>query len=327
MMRRRTFITLVTGAAALPLAARAQQAGKVWRVGMLDTTSAALNVKNIDAFRAGMRALGYVEGQNLIIDYRSFDGRIERLPQLAAELVKLKCDVLVTRGTPPALAAKRAAGGLPIVMAAIGEPIESGMVESLARPGGNVTGLSAFVTQLTQKRIELLKELAPGINRIGALDNITNLSVPAQWDETKLAAQTLGLEALMFDVRKPDDIAPSFEAMIAKQVNALAVGNDSAVIASREQITGLAARHKIPAIYASREYVDVGGLIAYAAHYPDLYRRAATYVDKIFKGAKPADLPVEQPTKLEIVINLKAAKVLGLDVPPTLLARADEVIE
>jgi len=326
-MRRRDFIALAGGAAAYPFTARAQQAGKVWRVGMLDTTSAALNVKNLDAFRAGLRALGYVEGQNLIIDYRSFDGRIDRLPQLAAELVKLKCDVLVTRGTPPALAAKRAAGGLPIVMAAIGEPIESGMVESLARPGGNVTGLSAFVTQLTQKRIEPLKELVPGMKRIGALDNITNLSVPAQWDETQLAAQTLGLEALMFDVRKPEDIAPSFEAMTAKRVDALAVGNDSVVIASRAQITELAAKQKLPAIYASREYVDVGGLIAYAAHYPDLYRRAAAYVDKIFKGAKPADLPVEQPTKLEIVINLKAAKALGLTVPPTLLARADEVIE
>ncbi len=326
-MRRREFIVLATGAAALPLAARAQQAGKVWRVGMLDTTSAALNAKNIDAFRAGMRALGYVEGQNLIIEYRSFDGRIERLPQLAAELVKLKCDVIVTRGTPPALAAKKVAGPIPIVMAAIGEPVESGMVESLARPGGNVTGMSAFVTQLTQKRIELLKELVPSITRVGALDNLTNASVPAQWDETKLAAQTLGLQALMFDVRKPEDIALSFEAMIAKNVNALAVGNDSVVIASREQIAGLAARHKIPSIYASREYVDAGGLIAYAAHYPDLYRRAAAYVDKIFKGVKPADLPVEQPTKLEIVVNLKAAKALGLTVPPTLLARADEVIE
>ena len=326
-MRRREFIALATGAAALPLAARAQQAGKVWRVGMLDTTSAALNAKNIDAFRAGMRALGYVEGQNLIIEYRSFDGRIERLPQLAAELVKLKCDVIVTRGTPPALAAKKAAGPIPIVMAAIGEPVESGMVESLARPGGNVTGMSAFVTQLTQKRIELLKELVPSITRVGALDNLTNASVPAQWDETKLAAQTLGLQALMFDVRKPEDIALSFEATIAKNVNALAVGNDSVVIASREQIAGLAAKHKLPSIYASREYVDAGGLIAYAAHYPDLYRRAAAYVDKIFKGAKPADLPVEQPTKLEIVVNLKAAKALGLTVPPTLLARADEVIE
>ena len=325
-MKRRTFIALAAGAAALQLTARAQT-GKVWRVGMLDTTSAQLNSKNIEAFRAGMRALGYVEGQNLIIDYRSPDGHLERLPQLAAELIKLKCDVLVTRGTPPALAAKRAAGGLPIVMAAIGEPVESGMVESLARPGGNVTGLSAFVTQLTQKRIEMLKELAPATSRLGVLDNITNLSVPAQWDETKLAAQTLGLEATMFDVRRPQDIAPSFEAMSAKRINSLAVGNDSVVIASREQIVALAAKHKIPAIYATREYIDVGGLIAYAAHYPDLYRRAAAYVDKILKGAKPADLPVEQPTKLEIVINLKTAKTLGLTVPLSLLGRADEIIE
>ena len=325
-MKRRAFIAGL-GAAALPLAGRAQQAGKVWRVGMLDTTPATINGKNIDAFRGGMRALGYVEGQNLRIDYRSFDGRIERLPQLAAELVSLRCDIIVTRGTPPALAARKVAGAIPIVMAAIGEPVESGMVESLARPGGNVTGLSAFVTQLTQKRIELLKELAPGIRRIGALDNITNLSVPAQWDETKAAAQALGIEAVLLDVRKPEDIAPSFDAAIAKGVDAFAVGNDSVVIASRVQITELAAKHRLPAIYASREYIDAGGLIAYAAHYPDLYRRAATYVDKIFKGTKPADLPVEQPTKLEIVVNLKVAKALGLTVPLTLLARADEVIE
>ncbi len=325
-MKRRAFIAGL-GAAALPLAGRAQQAGKVWRVGMLDTTPATINGKNIDAFRGGMRALGYVEGQNLRIDYRSFDGRIERLPQLAAELVSLRCDIIVTRGTPPALAARKVAGAIPIVMAAIGEPVESGMVESLARPGGNVTGLSAFVTQLTQKRIELLKELAPGIRRIGALDNIANLSVPAQWDETKAAAQALGIEAVLLDVRKPEDIAPSFDAAIAKGVDAFAVGNDSVVIASRVQITELAAKHRLPAIYASREYIDAGGLIAYAAHYPDLYRRAATYVDKIFKGTKPADLPVEQPTKLEIVVNLKVAKALGLTVPLTLLGRADEVIE
>ena len=326
-MTRRDFVALLGGAAAWPLAARAQQAGKVWRVGMLDTTPATINGKNIDAFRAGMRTLGYVEGQNLRIDYRSFDGRIERLPQLAAELVGLRCDVIVTRGTPPAIAAQKVAGAIPIVMAAIGEPVESGMVESLARPGGNVTGLSAFVTQLTQKRIELLKELAPGIRRIGALDNITNLSVPAQWDETKAAAQALGIEAVLFDVRKPEDIAPSFDAAIAKGVDALAVGNDSVVIASRAQITELAAKHRLPAIYASREYIDAGGLIAYAAHYPDLYRRAALYVDKILKGTKPADLPVEPPTKLEIVVNLKVAKALGFTVPLTLLARADEVIE
>jgi len=327
-MKRRHFIALAGGAAlGWPLSARTQQAGKIWRVGMLDTTSATLNAKNIDAFRAGMRQLGYVEGQNLVIDYRSADGRIERLPALAAELIGLKCDVIVTRGTPPALAARNASKTMPVVMASIGEPVEAGLVESLARPGGNVTGLSAFVTQLTQKRIELLKELAPKITRLGTLDNMSNRSVPAQWDETKLAAQALGLEALMFDVRKPEDVPPSFDAAVAKRVDAFAVGNDSVTLASRQQIVELAARHRLPTIYATREFVDAGGLLSYAANYPDLYRRAATYVDKIFKGAKPAELPVEQPTKLEIVVNLKVAKTLGLVVPPTLLARADEVIE
>jgi putative ABC transport system substrate-binding protein len=324
---RRTFLAALAGAAALPYAARAQQSGKVWRVGMLDTTSATLNAKNVDAFKASMRALGYVEGQNLIIDYRSADGRLERLPALAAELIGLKCDIIVTRGTPPAQAAKAATRTVPIVMASIAEPVETGLIESLARPGGNITGLSAFVTQLAQKRIELLKELAPQIARIGYLTNISNASVPAQWDETKLAAQALGLQALMFDVRKPEDIAPSFEAAIVKRINAFTVSNDSVLMASRRAVTELAARHRLPTVYASREYIDAGGLISYAAHYPDLYRRAASYVDRILKGAKPADLPVEQPTKLEIVVNLKAAKALGLTVPPTLLARADEVIE
>jgi putative ABC transport system substrate-binding protein len=326
-MKRRDFIAGLAGAAALPFAARAQQAGKVWRVGMLETTSAALNAKNIDGFKAGMRALGYVERQNLVIDYRSADGRIERLPALVTELLRLKCDVIVTRGTPSALAAKAATSTIPIVMASIGEPVETGMVQSLSRPGGNVTGLSAFTTELTQKRVELLKELVPGIRRIGFLDNMSNRSVPAQWDETKLAAQSLGLEALMFDVRKPEDIAPSFQAAIAKGVNALTVGNDSVTLATRQPIAELAAKHRLPTVYASREFTDAGGLIAYGAHYPDLYRRAAGYVDKIFRGTKPADLPVEQPTKLEIVVNLKAAKELGLNVPLTLLGRADEVIE
>jgi putative ABC transport system substrate-binding protein len=327
-MARRAFIAGAVATAIAPLGARAQQTGKVWRVGMLDTTSAALNAKNIDAFKAAMRALGYVEGQNLIIDYRSADGRIERLPTLAAELVKLKCDVIVTRGTPPALAARNSSPTMPVVMASIGEPVETGLVQSLARPGGNVTGLSAFVTQLTQKRIELLKELAPHVTRLGFLDNMSNRSVPAQWDETKLAAQMLNLPPpLMFDVRKPEDVPPSFEVAVAKRVEAFTVGNDSVTLASRQRIVELAARHRLPTIYATREFVDAGGLISYAANYPDLYRRAAGYVDKILKGAKPADLPVEQPTKLEIVVNLKAAKELGLDVPLTLLGRADEVIE
>jgi putative ABC transport system substrate-binding protein len=324
---RRTFIAALGGAAALPLAARAQQAGKVWRVGMLDTTSATLNAKNLDGFRAGMRALGYVEGQNLVIDYRSPDGRLERLPALVAELIGLKCDVIVARGTPATLAAKTATSTIPIVMAAVAEAVETGLVASLARPGGNITGLSSFVTQLAQKRIELIKEIAPQISRIGYMSNMSNASVPAQWDEAKLAAQALGLQALMFDVRKPEDIPPSFQAAAAKRVDAFTVGNDSVLIASRQRVTELAAKHRMPAIYATREYVDAGGLISYAAHYPDLYRRAASHVDRIFKGAKPADLPVEQPTKLEIVVNLKVAKALGLDVPAALLTRADEVIE
>jgi len=212
-------------------------------------------------------------------------------------------------------------------MTAVAEPIEAGLIESLSRPGGNVTGLSSFVTQLAQKRIELLKELQPQISRIGFMANMSNASAPAQWDEIKLAAATLRLGALMFDVRKPEDIAPSFEAALAKRIDAFAVANDSVLVANHRRVTALAAQHRLPTIYASREYIDAGGLIAYAAHYPDLYRRAAGYVDKIFNGAKPAELPVEVPTKLEIVINLRAAKALGLEVPQTLLARADEVIE
>jgi putative tryptophan/tyrosine transport system substrate-binding protein len=327
-MRRREFITLLGGAAvAYPLAARAQPAGKVWRVGMLDSVPAAANGKNIDAFRAAMHQFGYVEGQNLVLDYRSPDGRPERLPALAAELTRLKCDVIVTRGTPPTLAVKNATSTIPIVMTAVAEPVQTGLVQSLSRPGGNLTGMSAFITELAQKRIELLKELAPRIVRVGYMANMSNTSVPAQWDETKLAAKALAIEALIFDVRKPEDIVPSFETAVAKRVDAFTVLNDAVLVASRQRITALAAKHRLPTIYASREYVDVGGLISYGANYPDLYRRAATYVDKILKGAKPAELPVEQPIKLEISINLKAATALGLTVPPTMLARADEVVE
>jgi putative ABC transport system substrate-binding protein len=326
-MKRRDFIALAGGAAALPFAARAQQSGKVWRVGVLDTVPAAHNARNIEAFRGAMRSLGYVEGQNLVIEYRSPEGRLERLPGLAAELVRLRCDAIVARSTPLALAARDAGPSIPIVMSAVAEPVETGLVASLSRPGGTVTGLSSFVTQLAQKRIELLKELTPRMARIGFLGNMSNTSNPAQWDEIKSAAQSLAVGALMFDVRKPEDIGPSFEAAVVKKVDALTTANDTVLMASRQLVTDLAARHRLPMIYASREFVDAGGLIAYAAHYPDLYRRAASYVDRIFKGVKPSDLPVEQPTRLEIVVNLRAARALGLDVPPSLLARADEVIE
>jgi putative ABC transport system substrate-binding protein len=329
-MRRRDVIALLGGATAFsiswPLTAQAQP-GKVWRVGMLDTTSAQLNAPNLDAFRRGLRQLGYVEGQNLAIDYRSADGRLEQIPQLAAELVRRNVDVIVTRGTPSALAAKHATATIPIVMAAIGEPVETGLVASLARPGGNVTGLSAFVTELVAKRVELLKEVLPRIARLALLDNMSNGSVPPQWEETKRAARALAIEPQLLDVRKPEELDRAFDAAVAQRADALSIGNDSVVIASRRRVAELAEKFRLPAIYATREFVDSGGLLSYAAHYPDLYRRAAAYVDKIFKGEKPADLPVEQPTKFEMVVSLKAAKAIGLEFPPLLLARADEVIE
>ena len=329
-MKRRELVALIGGAAASSLswslAARAQP-GKVWRIGMLDTTSAQLNAPNLDAFRRGLRQLGYVEGQNLAIDYRSADGRLDRIPELAAELVRRNVDIIVTRGTPSALAAKNATATIPIVMAAIGEPVETGLVASLARPGGNVTGLSAFVTELVAKRVELLREVIPRIARLALLDNMSNRSVPPQWEETKRAAGALGIVPQLLDVRKPEDLERAFDAAVAQRADALTVGNDSVVIASRRRVAELAEKFRLPAIYATREFVDSGGLLSYAAHYPDLYRRAATYVDKIFKGEKPADLPVEQPTKFEMVVSLKAAKAIGLEFPPLLLARADEVIE
>jgi ABC-type uncharacterized transport system substrate-binding protein len=330
-MRRRELIVSVGGALAAsvfrPQFVHAQATARTWRVGMLDTTAATLNAANLDAFKQGLRQLGYVEGQNLAIEYRSGEGRIERFPQLAAELVALKVDVIVTRGTPAALAAKKATATIPIVMAAIGEPVETGMVVSLARPGGNVTGLSAFVTELTAKRVEIMREIVPQLSRMALLDNMGNASVPPQWDEMKRAAHALAVQPQLYDIRKPEDIEPAFNAAIAARIDALSIGNDSVVIANRVRIAELAARHRLPAIYATREFVDAGGLLSYAPHYPDLYRRAATYVDKIFKGANPGVLPVEQPTKFEIVVNLKVARALGLTLPLTLLARADDVIE
>jgi len=327
-MQRREFITLVGfSAVAWPIDTWAQQTSKVWRVGMLETTSETLNAPNINAFRRGLRELGYVEGQNLIIEYRSGEGRIERFPDLAVELVRLKVDVLVTRGTPASLAAKNATTTIPIVMAAIGEPVGTGMVGSLAQPGGNVTGLSAFVNELAAKRVEIMREIVPKISRMAMIDNMGNASVPAAWDETKKATLAFGIQPLLYDVRKPEDIGAAFDAAVAQRADATTVGNDTVFTTSRLRVVELAAKHHLPAIYATREFVDAGGFLSYAAHYPDLYRRAASYVDKIFRGAKAGDLPVEQPTKLELVINIKTAKALGLDVPFHLQQRADEMIE
>jgi putative ABC transport system substrate-binding protein len=328
-MRRREFIgSLIGTAVTWPLAARAQQpASKLYRIGMLETVSSALNVGNLEAFREGLLELGYVEGKNYVIEYRSADGVAERFPQLASELVRLNVDLIVTRGTPAALAARDATTTIPVVMAAVGEPVGAGLVASLARPGGNVTGFIAFANELAGKRVELVKELLPGSSRVALLSNMSNPVTPPQWEETKSAARAFGLEADLLDVRSEADIGPAFETALARSVDILLVGMDAVTQANHQLIVDLTARNRLPAIYASREFVEAGGLMTYGVSYPHLYSRAATLVGKLLKGAKPGDLPVGQPTKFELVINLKTAKALGLTIPPSILVRAGKVIE
>jgi len=314
------------GAALAPIAIEAQPADKVYRIGMLERTSAVINAANFEAFRQGLRALGYVEGKNLAIEYRSADGRDDRFRDLAAELVALQVDLILTRGTPAALAAKRAtSGGIPVVITGVGDPIGQGIVASLARPGGNITGLSATVTEIYPKRVELLSELVPRATRIAVLFNMSNPAIPRQWLEVETAARALGLQARLLDVRKVEDLRPAFDMATRQRAEALVVGLETLTLANAPLIVELAAKHRLPAMYASTEFV--GGLASYGVNYPDHYRRAATFVDKIFKGAKPADLPVEQPTKLELAINLKTARALGLAVPQTVLLQVDHMIE
>jgi len=323
---RRTFIGSVASALlAAPLAAHAQQAGKVFRIGILETIPAAQNAANLDALRKGLRELGYVEGRNLIIEYRSADGRAERFPDLASELVRLKVDLLVTRGTPAARAAKNATGTIPVVMATMGDP--RAIVASFARPGGNITGVTTFSTELQAKRIELLKELVPNLSRVALLHNMGNPAAPPEWEETKTAARSLGLQADLLDVRNQGDLRRAFELAVRQHVDALVIGADGLTQMHQQTIVDSVARSRLPAAYPAREFVEAGGLIAYAVNYPDLYFRFASFVDKIFKGAKPGELPVEQPTKFELVINLKTAKALGITIPQSLLLRADGVIQ
>jgi ABC-type uncharacterized transport system substrate-binding protein len=330
-VKRRKFLTLLGGAVATPsllwpIAARAQQS-RVYRIGMLDTTSESLNVANLDAFRQGLREFGHVEGKNFVIVYRSADGRTERFPALAAELVRLNVDVIVPRGTPAALAAADASISIPIVVTAIAEPLGSGLVASLARPGRNVTGFSSYVTDLHGKRVELLKETVPNVTRIAALLNMDNPNHAGEWREIESAARSLGIEPQLLTARTVNEIERAFDIASTQRADALIIGLDTLMQTNRQLIVELAARHRLPAVYSAREFVDAGGLFVYGASYPDLYRRAAAYVDKILKGAKAADLPVQQPTKFDFIINLKTAKALGLDVPATVLARADQVIE
>jgi putative ABC transport system substrate-binding protein len=319
-------IICTIGASVAPIAVEAQAPDKVYRIGMLERTPATINAANLEGFRQGLRTLGYVEGKNLVIEYRSADGRDERFRDLAAELVGLKVDVILTRGTPAALAAKRAVGGtIPVVITGVGDPVAQGIVASLARPGGNITGLSATVTEIYPKRVELLSELVPRATRIVVLFNMSNPAIPRQWLEVETAARSLGLQAQLLDVRKVDDLRPAFDMATRQRADALVVGLETLTLANAPFIVELAAKHRLPAMYASTEFV--GGLASYGVNYPDHYRRAATFVDKIFKGAKPADLPVEQPTKLEFAINLKTARALGLTIPQTVLLQVDHMIE
>jgi putative ABC transport system substrate-binding protein len=326
MTRRRIGLLIALGLLAAPLAAEAQQARKVYRIGVLERTSMALSAANLGAFRQGLREFRYVEGQNLVIEYRYAEGRDDRLADLATELVRLKVDLILARGTPAALAAKNATGTIPVVMAASGDPLGTGIVASLARPGGNVTGLSAFVRELQAKRVELLSEMVPGIARVAGLFNMSNPAIPLEWKEVEMAARSLGIQPQLLDVRTLEDLGRAFDAAITQRADVLVVGINGLTQTNRRLIVDLAAKHRLPAIYAGREFVDAGGLISYGVSYPDLYYRAASFVNKIFKGTKPADLPVEQPTKFELVINLKTAQALGLTIPPMLLFQADEVI-
>jgi ABC-type uncharacterized transport system substrate-binding protein len=329
-MRRREFVTgLGCAAAAWPLVTRAQQGAqpgrKIYRIGILEAIPAERNTANLDGLRKGLRDLGYLEGRNLVIEYRSADGRAERFPDLASELVRLGVDLIVTRGTPATMAVENATGTIPVVMATMGGP--GAIVASFARPGGNITGVITFSTELTAKRVEILKELVPGLLRVALLHNMGNPAVPPEWEETKTAARLLGLEAELLDVQSQRDLERAFELAVRHHVDGLVVGADGITQVHQQTIIDFAGRNRLPAVYPAREFVEAGGLIAYAVNYPDLYFRLATFVDKIFKGVKPGELPVEQPTKFELVINLKTAKILNLTIPPSLFARADEVIE
>jgi putative ABC transport system substrate-binding protein len=308
-----------------PLAVDAQPSEKVYRIGMLERTSKTLNAASLNGFLRGMQELGYVEGKHFVIEYRSADGLDERFPELAADLVRVKVDLIVTRGTQAILATKNATNTIPIVITGAGDPIAQGIVASLARPGGNITGLNPMVTELYPKRVELLRALVPKAVRIAALCNMSSPAVPPAWKEVERAARSLGIEAQLFDVRKTGDLGPAFEGAVKQRADGLVVALDTLTQANRQLIVELAGKHRLPAVYASSEFF--GGLVTYGANYADVYRRAAAFVDKIFKGAKPADLPVEQPTKFELVINLKTAKALGLTIPQSLLVRADEIIQ
>ncbi len=319
-MKRRDFIAGLAGAAAGPLAARAQPASRLYRVGVLDTSAPQLN-GNFKVLRQALLALGYVEGRNLRFEYRSADGRNEAFPALAAELTRLDVDVIVTRGTPAALAAKAATATIPVVMAAVGEPAE------IVRGTSNLTGFGAILQGAERRRLEALKDMMPKVARVAALMNLSNPSRASEWEAIEAGAHALGIAAEVIDTRTLAEVEAGFAAAERQHLDAVVVGSDTIMQTNQERVIALAAAHRLPAIYTFRDYVDAGGLVSYGVSLPDLFRRAAISIDKILKGARPADLPVEQATGSELVVNLKAAKALGLTLPENFLARADAVIE
>jgi ABC-type uncharacterized transport system substrate-binding protein len=319
-------VTLMLSLLAAPLAAEAPQPKHVPRLGFLSAGSAERDQSRLVGLQQGLVALGYVEGTNILIERRYAAGQFARLPDLAADLLHLQVDVLIAGDAPAAQAAKEATRTLPIVMASVADPVGIGLVASLARPGGNITGLSDFNAGVIAKRLELLKDIVPAAAHIAVLLNPANPTNPLQWHLTQAAAPALRVTLFAWEATGPDDIERAFAAMRQEPPGALLVFGDSMLGAHRHQIVALAGQSRLPAIYSTREPVVVGGLMSYGTSIPDLYRRVATYVDKILKGAKPGHLPVEQPTKFELVINLKTTEGLGLTIPPTLLFQADEVI-
>jgi putative ABC transport system substrate-binding protein len=327
-MDRRAFLgTLAGGLLAAPLAAGAQQAGKVYRIGFLGNSTAALEANLVGPFREGLRDLGYVEGRDVLVEYRWAEGKYDRFPALIGELLALKVAVIVTAGTPATLAVKKATTSVPIVMSAVGDPVGTGIVTSLSHPGGNITGLTAISTEMDAKRLELLREVVPSVSYIALLWNAgSSLQVLAE-KQVQAAAQVLRMRVLSLGVKPEEEIKSALAVMARERPDALLVLADRLLLHHRALIMGFATRHRLPGVHAYRELVEAGGLMSFGPSYADMHKRAAYFVDRILKGAKPGDLPVERPLTFELVINLKTARALGLTIPPSLLQRADQVIE
>jgi putative tryptophan/tyrosine transport system substrate-binding protein len=330
VIKRRTFLIGSLVVFASSRAARAQQTGKIYRIGFLGIANASSWAIYIAALRQGLRELGYEEGKNLVIEYRWAEDDFDRLPKLAAELVSLKVDLIVTHGTPGSRAAKQATMTIPIVMAAVGDPVRSGLVASLARPGGNLTGNSILEFDLTLKRLQLVKEIVPNASRVGLFDVPgTQIGTVQEGGARNVdnAAALLGMKVHRFSIREPKDLASALATMVKERTDALIVRTDALLVAHYGEIARFAVQHRLPTIGGAELFVEAGGLLAYGAKVVETYRHAAVYVDKILRGAKPADLPIEQPTKYVLAVNLKTAKALGLAIPQPLLLRADEVIQ